>query len=274
MATTLIAKIAARAKVIRGKSKTMTWQTALKKAGAELKGSTVKTTSKRRTTTKKVGQIALNKKGKPRKTLTKEMREYNKDVEQYKYFIVNIKTGRVDSGWEYKEDANDEFRDNEYDKNVFKIMTLPQMKKAGIKDPRKDYKYEIGATKYPKPKLFKPTPTQTKKAAQRLVKQSTPKIKKAAVDMDALNGIIKFQKNKFYEIIKGDNKGSVIKIVSITKSKTDINPLINNYDVDFYEYRNGVLQKPFEATISDRFLNKRSLRPRLSVKANEYKRYI
>ncbi len=59
MATTLIAKIAARAKVIRKSNPKMTWQSALKKAGAELKGSGAKTTSKRR-----VGVVARTKKGK------------------------------------------------------------------------------------------------------------------------------------------------------------------------------------------------------------------
>jgi hypothetical protein len=326
MATTLIAKIAARAKVIRAKSPKMTWQSALKKAGAELKGSSVRTTSKRptvkakrkptvkrkskvgdpiynaykrapitikkiidqlgdepdyddlkkaaaalkrkgyfmdygldagitalrpikKTTTKKVGVVAKTKKGAPRKRLSKDQREYNEMTNAYKYFIVITETGRVASGWEYKEDAKDELDD--YDGGA-KIYTLAQMKKAGIKDPRGEWKYvKVSGT-------------------------NRPKIEKAAVNMDALNGVIKFAAGKFYEVAAGANKGSVIKITSIRRptNKKEGSMLYTSYNVDFYEKRNGVLQKPFKGSLTDRWLNKRSIRPRLSVKAHEYKKFI
>ena len=323
MPTTLIAKIAARAKVIRGNSKTMTWQTALKKAGAEFRGTTVKTSSKRLVSKKKpikktkskvgdpfemaykrsplavkkiidklgddpsysnlkkaaaslktkgyfmdygldggitvlrpikkVGEVPKTKKGQPRKRLTKNMREYNADVDSYKYFIVMNDTNFVQTGFEYKEDAKYALTD--YDRGAAKIMTLAQMKKAGIKDPRSGYKYEVGSTK--------------KVVAKR------PKIVKASVDLDQLNGVIIFQRLKTYEIIKGSQKGSCFKITGIGKAQLSNSKFSEKkiYNVDFYEYRSGVLCKPFKGIITESFLNKQTIRPRQTVKASEYKKY-
>ena len=103
-----------------------------------------------------------------------------------------------------------------------------------------------------------------------------PKVQKADVDMSALNGVIKFQANKFYEVAKGANKGSVIKITSVRKptNKNEGSALVTSYNVNFYEYRDGHLCKPFLGIITDRWLNKRSIRPRQSVKATELKKYI
>ena len=94
--------------------------------------------------------------------------------------------------------------------------------------------------------------------------------------MDALNGVIKFASGKFYEVIAGANKGSVVKITSIRKptNKKEGSMLYTTYNVDFYEYRNGILNKPFKGVLTDRWLNKRSIRPRLSVKSHEYKKFI
>lgn len=344
MATTLIAKIAARAKAIRAKNPKMTWQSALKKAGAELKGSTVKTTSKRptvkakrkptvkkrakvgdpiynaykraplavkkildqlgdepdyndlawaaaalkkkgwfmdygldagitalrpikKTTTKKVGVVAKTKKGQPRKRLSKDQREYNEMADLYKYFVVITETGRVASGWEYKEDAKDALED--YDKGDAKIYTLAQLKKAGIKDPRGEWKYVKLAGTH--------KDTKSHNVNIRVMSGiKKPKIEKAAVNMDALNGIIKFATGKFYEVTAGANKGSVVKITSIRRptNKKEGSMLYTTYNVDFYEYRNGVLQKPFKGTLTDRWLNKRSIRPRLAVKSHEFKKFI
>jgi hypothetical protein len=261
MATTLIAKIAARAKVIRGKSKTMTWQTALKKAGAELKGSTVKTTSKRRTTVKK--------------TTTKKVGDPYYFGDGKRVYVSTLKIGK-----KYEWIVGAEYLEVKY---IGKSKDFPKIKTT-TKYGNGGYLFEFddgGFTNLSTPAIYQNLRTiensvgKTKKAAQRLVKQSTPKIKKAAVDMDALNGVIKFQRGKFYEVIKGTNKGSVVKITSIRKptNKFEGSNLINSYNVDFYEYRNGVLQKPFQGTLTDRWLNKRSIRPRLSVKANEYKRF-
>ena len=343
MATTLIAKIAARAKQLRAKSPSMTWQAAIKKAGAEYRGTTVKTTSKRRTTTakkktttkkrskvgdpiynaykraplavkkildqlgdepdykdlhwaaaalkkkgwfmdygldaqitalrpikktttKKVGVVAKTKKGAPRKRLSKSQREYNEMADQYKYFVVDLKTGRVSSGWEYKEDAKDALSD--FDKGDAKIYTLSQLKREGVADPRSEWKYKLSGTH---------KDTKSHNANIRVVSGTKkPKIEKAAVNMDALNGVIKYQTGKYYEVIKGDQKGSVIKITSIRKptSAKEGSMLHKTYNVDFYEFRNGHLQKPFLGVITDRWLNKRSVRPRPTVKSHELKKFI
>jgi hypothetical protein len=355
MANTIISKIAARAKVIRKSNPRMSWQTAIKKASAELKGTTVRTTSKRRVATprrkKTVGIVSKTKKGTPRKRLTKAEREYNADVDLYKYFIVMVKNGNVQSGWEYKNDAKDALTD--YDKGSAKIMTLAQMKKAGIRDPRNEYKHTVGVTKSKTEKISnnpytfdvkairsngtnvmqkrvvyadnikqakinlkeflaeklgykkisitngrfghegiprssvlgqatKPVKTKHKDTKSHNVNirvmsgTKRPKIQKASVDMNALNGVIKFAAGKFYEIVSGANKGSVVKITSIRRptNKKEGSMLYTSYNVDFYEKRNGVLQKPFKGTITNRWLNKRSIRPRLSVKATEYKKYV
>ena len=125
-------------------------------------------------------------------------------------------------------------------------------------------------------------PYRGKKAIKKLmgaVKKTPvkkPKVQKADVDMSALNGVIKYQVNKFYEVAKGANKGSVIKITSIRKAPTakEQSKLYKSYNVKFYEFRNGHLQKPFDGTITSYWLDKRSVRPRPSVKASELKKYI
>ena len=94
--------------------------------------------------TKKIGQKAVTKSGQPRKTLSKDMREYNSDVDAYKYFIVF--NNKVESGWEYLSDAKDEMKDNYniFKKDAVKIMSISQIKRLGIKDPRNEWKYQIG----------------------------------------------------------------------------------------------------------------------------------
>lgn len=270
MATTLIAKIAARAKVIRAKSPKMTWQSALKKAGAELKGSTVKTTSKRPTvkakrkpTVKrksKVGDPIYNAYKRAPITIKKIIDQLGDepDYDDLKKAAAALKR----KGW---------FMDYGLDAGITALRPIKKttIKKVGVvkKQPaskHKDTKSHnvnirvMSGTKKPK--------SVTKK----------PKIEKAAVNMDALNGVIKFAAGKFYEVVAGANKGSVIKITSIRRptNKKEGSMLYTSYNVDFYEKRNGVLQKPFKGSLTDRWLNKRSIRPRLSVKAHEYKKFI
>jgi DNA repair protein RadC len=66
---------------------------------------------------------------------------YNKDVDAYKYFVVN--NGKVEAGFEFKSDAQDMATDFY---PPAKVLTLQALKKAKIKDPRNDWKYKIGAT--------------------------------------------------------------------------------------------------------------------------------
>jgi hypothetical protein len=197
MATTIIAKIAARAKQIRAKSPSMTWITALKKAGAEFRGTT-KTTTSKRPAVKAKRKLVVKKKSKvgaAKKTPTKKQ---------------------------------------------------PATKHKDTKSHNVNIRVMSGAKK--------------------------PKLQKTDIDMSALNGIIKFQARKFYEVVKGPNKGSVVKITSMIKKP--VNDKYNSYNVDFYEFRNGVLQKPFLAIITENWLNKRSIRPRPMVKPSEFKKYI
>ena len=88
---------------------------------------------------KKVGEVALTKKGKRAKRLNKGQKEYNEMAAKYKYFIV--KDGNVESGWEYKSDATDALSD--YPKKSAFIYTLRQLKEKGIKDPRETWMYKI-----------------------------------------------------------------------------------------------------------------------------------
>lgn len=337
MATSIIAKIAARAKVIRKAKPNMSWQSAIKKASAELKGRSKPTTSKRRNIgntkrknyddvnetyenaparikkvldtlnsrstmadqkkvisqlykmgwrltidmndeitelypikkpTQKVGIISKTKKGTPRKRLTKAEREYNADVDLYKYFVVMVKNGNVQSGWEYKSDANDALQD--YDKGSAKIMTLAQMKKAGIKDPRNEYKHTVGAKK----PISRHKDTNSHNVNIRVMSGTKLKIPKAGVDFNALNGIIQYEKGKFYELSAPFSK-TVVKITRITKEKNKTNTRERDlYFADLYEYRNGHLNKPVKVKFARLFLDKHRAYLRPSVKAHEYKKFV
>lgn len=342
MANTIIAKIAARAKVIRKANPNMSWQSAIKKASVELKGRSKPTKSVRRNigntkqksyddvnktyenaparikkvldtlddrstqsdykkviaqlhkmgwkltidmndlitelhpikkptakrTTKKVGVVSKTKKGTPRKRLTKAEREYNSDVDLYKYFVVMVKTGNVQSGWEYKSDAQDALLD--YDKGSAKIMTLAQMKKAGIKDPRNEYKHTVGAKK----PISRHKDTKSHNVNIRVMSGTKLKIPKAGVDFNALNGIMQYEKGKFYEIA-APYRGTVVKITRIVKKNSKTYK--NSQDLffgDLYRYKNGYLHKPVKVQFYRIFLDQHNAIPRPSVKAHEYKKYV
>lgn len=86
-----------------------------------------------------MGIGALKKKGSRLKNA------YNREVDLYKYFVYNFDSGRVESGFQYKQDAIDMAMDF----NNAKVFSLQQLKKMGIADPRPNWKYieGIGATK-------------------------------------------------------------------------------------------------------------------------------
>ncbi len=65
----------------------------------------------------------------------KDDKEYKKGVNSYKYFIVNIKNNKVESGWEFEPDAKDALSDFDGDKN-YKIMTEKGLKNLGIESPK------------------------------------------------------------------------------------------------------------------------------------------
>jgi hypothetical protein len=65
---------------------------------------------------------------------------YNREVDAYKYFVYNVDSGRVEAGFEYKEDA----KDLAMDYYNAKVLSLRQMKQMGIEDPRARWKYIEG----------------------------------------------------------------------------------------------------------------------------------
>lgn len=258
MATTLIAKIAARAKVIRKSNPKMSWQSALKKAGAELKGSGAKTTSKRR-----VGVVARTKKGKTVK------RKIGDPVENaYKRAPLAVKKVLDDLG----------------DKDDYKSLGIAQkkLKKLGWD---MDY-YLDGSITYLRPIKKTTKPKTTKRVSgsthkdnkshnvsirvvsgTKRVKTVRPKIQKTNIDLEKLNGILKIQTGKYFEVESGTLKKSAFYIKSTSKATKD-KP--KTYNVKFWQFRSGRLSKPFDATITDAWINKRSIRPRGVVKSTEY----
>ena len=70
--------------------------------------------------------------------------QYNAEVDAYKYFVYNLDNCKIESGFEYKEDAID--LANDYDNA--KVLSLRQLKQMGLQDPRPNWKYieGIGST--------------------------------------------------------------------------------------------------------------------------------
>ena len=68
---------------------------------------------------------------------------YNKEVDLYKWFIVDLEKKIAITGNEYKEDAIDALSDYDGDKN-FKIVSKSQLKKLGVDDPTSEWKYAKG----------------------------------------------------------------------------------------------------------------------------------
>jgi len=68
----------------------------------------------------------------------KSDKQYKKEVALYKFFVVNIKTKKVESGWEFKDDAKDALSDFDDDKD-YKVLSELQLKKAGIDNPKQKW---------------------------------------------------------------------------------------------------------------------------------------
>jgi hypothetical protein len=70
---------------------------------------------------------------------------YNKEVDAYKWFVVSD-ANDIDSGWEYKSDAQDqanEFNEGDgYQGKKWKVMSLVTLKKKNLADPRENWKYK------------------------------------------------------------------------------------------------------------------------------------
>lgn len=91
---------------------------------------------------KKVGLTAKTKAGNPKKRLSKSERDYNNEVDLYKYFVVF--NNKIESGYEFKSDAVDEA--NNYEPKA-KVVSLQDLKKSGLENPKNKWKFNIGAIK-------------------------------------------------------------------------------------------------------------------------------
>lgn len=71
--------------------------------------------------------------------LTRSQKQYNKEVDAYKWFIINAEAKRAESGWEHKEDALEALKDYDGDKN-YKVVAESSLKKYGIDNPKGKWK--------------------------------------------------------------------------------------------------------------------------------------
>jgi hypothetical protein len=110
----------------------------LKKGSAAAKAFMTKIRAKKGT----VGILAKTKKGTLAKKLSIAQKNYNKEVDAYKYFVVV--NNKVELGFEYKSDAEDMALDF-YPKG--KVYTKIGLKKLGIQDPSGEYKYKLSGWK-------------------------------------------------------------------------------------------------------------------------------
>jgi hypothetical protein len=68
---------------------------------------------------------------------------YNKDVDAYNFYVVNLDTKRAETGFEFKEDAVDVLNDYD-DKKKYKVVSKRALKSMGIENPNESFKYEGG----------------------------------------------------------------------------------------------------------------------------------
>jgi hypothetical protein len=68
---------------------------------------------------------------------------YNKDVDAYNFYVVNLDTMRAETGFEFREDAVDLLNDYD-DKKKYKVVSKRALKSMGIENPNESFKYEGG----------------------------------------------------------------------------------------------------------------------------------
>jgi hypothetical protein len=83
--------------------------------------------------------VCSNMKYKNNNKISRSQKQYNKDVDAYKYFIVDLKNKKAISGWEYKQDAVDALSDYDGDTN-FKVVAQVTLNKMGIENPKERFK--------------------------------------------------------------------------------------------------------------------------------------
>jgi hypothetical protein len=79
----------------------------------------------------------------------KGKKDYNRDVEAYKWFVVHIPTKKAISGFEFSEDARDLLKDFGEDRINYKVVGEKALKAFGVKNPKEDwYEKREDGTKY------------------------------------------------------------------------------------------------------------------------------
>jgi hypothetical protein len=99
--------------------------------------------------------------------------DYDKEVDNYKYFIIDTKNKKVISGWEFKEDAKDSLDDMDNKEN-HKIVHLSKLSNYDIKDPKKTFKNNVNETK----KIVKIKESELVNLIDRIITESTKKTEK------------------------------------------------------------------------------------------------
>lgn len=70
---------------------------------------------------------------------------YNKDVDAYNFYVVNLDTMRAETGFEFKEDAVDLLNDYD-DKKKYKVFSKRALKSMGVENPNESFKYGNGGS--------------------------------------------------------------------------------------------------------------------------------
>jgi hypothetical protein len=68
---------------------------------------------------------------------------YNREVDAYNFYVVNLETMRAETGFEFKEDAVDLLNDYD-DKKKYKVVSKRALKSMGIENPNESFKYQNG----------------------------------------------------------------------------------------------------------------------------------
>jgi hypothetical protein len=66
---------------------------------------------------------------------------YNRELESYKWFVVNLKENKAITGYEFKSDALDVLSDYD-DRSRYKVVSEISLKKLGIENPKEMWKYK------------------------------------------------------------------------------------------------------------------------------------
>lgn len=84
-------------------------------------------------TAPKVKQVTLG-------GLKNHQKQYNKEVDAYKWFVIELSTNKPISGFEFKGDAIDLL--NDFEAKTHKVVAKSSLKKLGIADPSESWKHK------------------------------------------------------------------------------------------------------------------------------------